>query len=153
MRVLLLKDVRGLGHAGDIKDVAGGYAANYLFPNKLARQVTDGAVKQAEDIKVAVQKKVERKVDEARILAGKIEGQTVVFQAKTGDGDRLYGSITAADIADSLSRSLGIAIDRRFVELEHPIKTLGQHQVLLKLGRGNNATITAVVERNKESAA
>jgi large subunit ribosomal protein L9 len=150
MRVLLLKDVRGLGHAGDIKEVAGGYAANYLFPNKLAQQVSEGAVKQAQDVKQAAQKRIERRVDEAKILATKLEGQTVVFKAKTGDGDRLYGSITAADVADALSRSTGLPVDRRHVELEHPIKTLGQHQVLLKLGRGNNATITAVVERGKE---
>lgn len=152
MRVLLLKDVRGLGHAGDIKEVAGGYAANYLFPGKLAQPVSEGAVKQAQDVKLAAQKKIERKIDEAKVLAAKLEGQTVVFKAKTGDGDRLYGSITAADIADALSRSTGLTIDRKVVELEHPIKTLGEHRIVLKLGRGNNATITAVVERGKEAA-
>ena len=151
MRVLLLKDVRGLGHAGDIKEVAGGYAANYLFPGKLARQVSEGAVKQAQDLKQAAERKIERKIDEAKVLASKLEGQTVNFKAKTGDGDRLYGSITSADIAEALTRSTGLTIDRKYIDLEHPIKSLGEHKIVLKLGRGNNATITAVVERGKET--
>ncbi len=147
MRVLLLKEVKGLGHAGQIKDVAGGYATNYLFPNKLAQPVSEGAVKQAEQAKEAAARKQERKVSEAQALAARLDGQEVLFKAKTGDGDRLYGSITAADVAEELSKKTGLPVDRRYLDLEHPIKALGEHRVQLKLGPGLFAHINVIVER------
>jgi len=147
MRVLLLKEVKGLGHAGDIKDVAGGYATNYLFPHNLAQPVTDGAVRQAEQVKEAVVRKQEKKTSESKTLASRVDGQTVVFKARTGEGDRLYGSITSGDIADALTRSTGLMIDKKYLELEHPIKALGQHPVQLKFGGGLVANVLVVVER------
>lgn len=147
MRVLLLKEVKGLGHAGQIKDVAGGYAANFLFPQKLAQPVTEGAVKRAEQVKEVQERKQERKASEAQMLAARLDGQEVNFKAKTGEGDRLYGSITAADVAEALSRKTGLEIDRRYLELEHPIKALGEHRVQLKLGAGLHAHVTVIVER------
>lgn len=149
MRVLLLKDVKGLGHTGDIKEVAGGYAANYLFPNRLARPVTEGTIRAAEQIKEAAARKQERKITESQALATRLTGQTIIFKARSGEGDRLYGSITSADIAEALARATGLDIDRKIVSLDHPIKSLGQHQVPLKLGGGLTATITAIVERDK----
>lgn len=150
MRVLLLKDVKGVGHAGDIKDVAGGYAANYLLPNKLAQPVTEGAVKLAEQAKDVAARKQERKITEATALAARLSGQTVVFKARSGEGERLYGSITSADIVEALSAATGLVVDRKHVALDHPIKTLGQHEVPFKLGGGLVAIITVVVERAKE---
>jgi large subunit ribosomal protein L9 len=147
MRVLLLKEVKGLGHAGQVKDVAGGYATNYLFPQKLAEPVTEGAVKQAEQVKEVLARKQERKTSEAKTLAARLDGQEVTFKAKTGEGDRLYGSITAADVAEALSRKTGLEVDRRYLELEHPIKALGEHRVQLKLASGLFAYITVLVER------
>jgi large subunit ribosomal protein L9 len=147
MRVLLLKEVKGLGHAGDIKDVAGGYAANYPFPNKLAQPVSEGALKQVEQVKEATARKQERKATEAKTLAARIDGQTVIFKAKTGDGDRLYGSITAADVAEALSKATGLEIDRRYIELEHPLKSLGEHPIQVKLGQGLVAHVIVIVER------
>lgn len=152
MRVLLLKDVKGIGHAGDIKEVAGGYAANYLIPNKLAQPVSEGVVRQAQQVKEAAARKQERKSTEAKTMAARLEGRMVVFKVRSGEGERLYGSITSADIADALSKSTGLTIDRRLVDLEHPIKTLGQHPVRLRIGGGLTATITAVVERIKEES-
>lgn len=152
MRVLLLKDVKGLGKAGEVKEVAGGYAANYLFPNKLAQQVTEGSVKVAQQIKAAEVRKAEKKANEAKTLAAKLEGQTVVFKARSGEGDRLYGSITAQDVADALNKSTGLSVDKRLFDLEHPIKALGDHAVTLRLGGGLTATITVVVERSEEPA-
>lgn len=151
MRVLLLKDVKGLGHAGDIKEAAGGYATNYLFPNHLAQPVTEGAVKQAQEAKEAVIRKQERKANDAKALAAKLNGQIIVFKVRSGEGDRLYGSVTSADIAEKLIKTTGLEIERRIVELEHPLKTLGEHQIRLKLGAGLNATITAIIERAKEA--
>jgi large subunit ribosomal protein L9 len=150
MRVLLLKEVKGLGKAGDIKEVAGGYAANYLFPNKLAEPATEGSLKVAQQVKAAETRKVEKKVNEAKTLASKLEGQTVILKARSGEGDRLYGSITAHDVAEALTKSTGLAIDKRVVTIEHPIKALGRHDVTLRLGGGNTATVTVIVERSKE---
>ena len=147
MRVLLLKDVKGLGHAGDIKEVTGGHAQNYLFPNRLAQPVTEGAVKQAQDLQDAATRKRERKTLEAQKLAAKLDGKVLTFKARTGEGDRLYGSITSADIAEALAKATGQELDRRYIELEHPIKTLGEHPITLKIGSGLTARITAVVER------
>jgi large subunit ribosomal protein L9 len=150
MRVLLLKEVKGLGKAGDIKEVAGGYATNYLFPNKLAQPVTEGAVKTAQEVKAAEVRKVEKKANESKVLAQKLIGQTVVFKARSGEGDRLYGSITSQDVADALAKSVGVAVDKRLIEFDHPIKTLGRHDVTLRLGGGLTANVTVLVEKSKE---
>jgi large subunit ribosomal protein L9 len=147
MQVLLLKDVKGFGHAGDIKEVAGGYALNYLIPNKLAQQVTEGAVKQSKDLRDAAVRKNERKTQEAKSLANKLDGQVLTFKVRTGEGERLYGSITSADIVEALSKATGIEVERKYVELEHPIKTLGAHPITLKIASGLTATVTAIVER------
>lgn len=151
MRVLLLKDVKGLGKAGDVKEVAGGYATNYLLPNKLAQTVTEGSVKMAEQAREAEKRRLERKANEAKTLAAKLDGQTVVLKARSGEGDRLYGSITSQDVAEALAKSTGLAIDKRYLELEHPIKSLGHHPVTLKLGGGLTATVSVVVERDREA--
>jgi large subunit ribosomal protein L9 len=148
MRVLLLKDVKGLGHAGDIKEAAGGYAHNYLFPHQLAQPVTDGAVKQAQEVQDATARKKERKALEARSLADKVTGQVITFKARTGEGERLYGSITNADVATALSKAIGHEVDRKYVEIDHPIKTLGQHSVTVKIATGLTAKVTVVVERD-----
>ena len=84
----------------------------------------------------------------ARALAARLNGQKVSFKARSGEGDRLYGSITSSDIAEALSQSTGIAVDRRTIELEQPIKSLGEHQILLKMGAGITANVTAIVERD-----
>lgn len=152
MRVLLLKEVKGLGKAGDIKEVAGGYASNYLFPNKLAQPVTEGAVKTAQEVKAAEVRRVEKKANESKLLAARLEGQTVVLKGKSGEGDRLYGSITSQDVADALTKSTGVSVDKRMVDMEHPIKALGRHPVTLRLGGGLTATVTVLVEKIKEPA-
>lgn len=150
MRVLLLKEVKGLGKPGDVKEVAGGYASNYLFPNKLAEPATEGGVKVAQQTKEAESRKVEKKANEAKNLAAKLQGQTVVLKARSGEGDRLYGSITGHDVAEALTKSTGLAIDKRIVDLEHPIKSLGRHDVVLRFGGGLTSTVTVIVERSKE---
>jgi large subunit ribosomal protein L9 len=150
MRVLLLKEVKGLGKPGDIKEVAGGYASNYLFPNKLAEPATEGGVKVAQQAKEAESRKVEKKANEAKNLAAKLQGQTVVLKARSGEGDRLYGSITGHDVAEALTKSTGLVIDKRIVDLEHPIKSLGRHDVVIRFGGGLTSTVTVIVERSKE---
>ncbi len=148
MQVMLLKDVAGLGRAGDIKAVAGGYAQNFLFPRNLAVPASEGAQKQAKSLHEAAQRKQERRTSEAREIAARLDGQEVVFQARAGEGDRLYGSITNQDVAEKLQAATGIEVDRRFVEMEHPIKTLGEHGVSVRFGAGAVANVRVRVERS-----
>jgi large subunit ribosomal protein L9 len=151
MQVLLLKDVAGIGHAGDIKDVSGGHAKNYLFPKKLAVPVSEGAQKQAQSIREAAERRRDRKLTEAKAQASKLDGQVLTFKVLAGEGDRMYGSVTSAEIAEALSKVAKTEIDRRQIELEHPIKSLGQHSVPVKVASGVTATIVVTVEREVES--
>lgn len=152
MQVLLTKNVEGLGRAGDIKEVAGGYAHNYLFARKLAVPVTEGAVRQAEVAKETDTRRKERRANEAKTLADLLDGKMVVLSARAGEGERLYGSITNGDIADHLSRLIGRPVERRLIELEHPIKTLGEHKLTVRIAAGAVATVYVRVERSSEGA-
>ena len=151
MQVMLLKDVPGLGQAGDIKHVAGGYAQNYLFVRKLALPATGGAIQQAKVLQQAAERRRERKTKQTKELAARLDGQEVVFSARAGEGDRLYGSITNQDVAEKLQAKTGVEVDRRFVELEHPIKSLGEHQVTIKFGAAAVANVRVRVERAEET--
>ena len=149
MQVLLLKDVTGIGHAGDIKEVSGGHAKNYLFPKKLAVPASEGAQKQAQSIREAAERHRDRKLTEAKAQASKLDGQVLTFKVLAGEGDRMYGSVTTAEIAEALSKVAKTEIDRRQIELEHPIKSLGQHSVPVKIASGVTATIVVAVEREE----
>jgi large subunit ribosomal protein L9 len=151
MEVLLKKDVKGVGHAGDIKKVADGYARNYLIPQGLATHADQGAAKQAQQIKSATQRKQERERQTATSLAGKIGGLTLTFKARATDTDRLFGSVTASDIAVALEQAVGQEIGKRQVELEHPIRDLGAHKVPVHLMSGIVPEVTVVVEREGEA--
>jgi large subunit ribosomal protein L9 len=153
MQVLLLKDVAGIGHAGDIKEVSGGHAKNYLFPKQLAVPASEGAQRQAQSIREAAERRRDRKLTEAKSLATKVDGQVLTFKVRAGEGDRLYGSVTNGEIAEALSKIAGTEIERRQIELEHPIKSLGQHNVPVKVASGVIATIVVTVERAEESRA
>jgi large subunit ribosomal protein L9 len=150
MQVLLLRDVEGLGHAGDIKDVPGGYAKNFLLPRKLAVTATEGAARQAQELKEAAERRRDRKLTEAKSLAAKLQGLTLEFKVRTGEGEKLYGSVTSAEIAEKLSKAVGFEVDRKHIEMEHAIKTLGQHPITVKLGSGVNANVQVNVERAEE---
>jgi len=149
MQVLLLKDVAGIGHAGDIKEVSGGHAKNYLFPKKLAVPASEGAQKQAQSLREAGERRRDRKLTEAKAQASKLDGQVLTFKVLAGEGDRMYGSVTTAEIAEALSKVAKTEIDRRQIELEHPIKSLGQHSVPVKVASGVTATIVVNVEREE----
>jgi len=147
MQVLLLKEVKQLGNAGDIKNVAEGYARNFLIPRGLAEPVTAGAVKQAERARQAAARRHEKVLTEAQALAQALDGQTITFKAHAGESDRLYGSITNANIAELLEEKMGREIDRRKIDLEEPIKELGTHAVTIRPGPGAEAKITVIIER------
>ena len=147
MEVLLLKDVPGIGSAGQMKKVNDGYARNYLFPQKLAIPATGGAAKQAEAIKAAAARREAKTLGEAQELAKQLAQITLTFRAKAGEGDRLFGSITSGDIADALARDKHITVDKRKIELELPLKELGERQIAIKLHPEVTALVTVVVER------
>jgi large subunit ribosomal protein L9 len=151
MQVLPLKDVAGVGHAGDIKEVSGGYAKNYLLPKKLAVPASEGAQKQAQSLRKAAERHRDRKLTEAKSLASRLDGQVLDFKVRAGEGDRLYGSVTNSDIAEALSKVAGLEIERRQIELEHPIKSLGPHPIPVKVASGVIATIVVQVDRLEEA--
>ena len=147
MEVLLLKDVPSIGTAGQVKKVNDGYARNYLLPRKLAVLASEGAVKQAETIKAAAVRREAKTLADAQELARQLGQIMLTFRAKAGEGDRLFGSITSGDIADALARDKHIKVDRRKIELDAPLKELGERQVAIKLHPEVTAQVTVVVER------
>ncbi len=147
MKVLLTETVDNLGSAGEVKKVTDGYARNFLIPKGLAVPVTEGVLKQAELQRQAEAKRQEREKGKAESLARTLSQVTLTFQVKAGEKDKLYGSITNADIAEALERETGQAIDKRKVELEEPIRELGSYYVPIKLLPDVAPRITVVVER------
>ena len=146
MKIVLQEDVKGLGVAGDVKDVADGYARNYLIPRHLAAPATSGALKNVEAQRAAASKRQAQLEAEARALATRLDNTTLTLKARVGGQERLYGSITTADIATALGRELGVPFDRRKLVLEEPIRELGTHTVPVHLARDVTATLTVRVE-------
>ncbi len=145
MKVLLLRDVEHLGKAGEIKDVSGGFGRNYLLPKGFAVLATKSHIKQAEERLAAQRRRAEAARREAEALAAKLSALTLTFTAKVGEQDRLYGSVTNADIAAKLREEVGIEIDRRKIMLEDPIKRTGEYEVPVELASGITATLKVVV--------
>jgi large subunit ribosomal protein L9 len=147
MEILLLRDVPGLGRAGDIKKVSDGYARNFIIPKKLGVLASSDAVTQAEHIKKAQDKRHAETLDQARALATELESVALQFRVKAGEGDRLFGSVTPGDIAERLQSEHRVVVDKRKIELDAPIKNLGEHRVALKLHPEVTAHITVRVEK------
>ncbi len=149
MQVLLTKNVPDLGDAGEIKKVADGFARNYLFPRDLAVLATPGAIKQAALQRKAAASREEKELSEAQALAGLLDGVIVTFQARAGETDRLYGSITSGNIAEALTKQVGQEVDRRKIDLEEPLKELGTHAVTIRLAQEAEAKVTVIIEREE----
>lgn len=145
MKVLLVQDVEHLGKTGELKDVSGGFGRNYLIPKGFAVLATRGQIKQAEERLAAQQKRSDAARKDAEALAARISGLTLSFEAKVGEQDRLYGSVTSADIAERLSERLALEFDRRKIELDEPIKRAGSHEVTIRLAPGIMPVLTVVV--------
>lgn len=150
MQVILLKDVERLGTAGELCDVAPGYARNYLIPQRLATAASEGALKQLELQRQADARRQEQLTAEAQKSAAELEGLTLTLAGKTGEKDRLYGSITGGDIAEAMQQEIGASVDRRKLELEEPIRELGTYSVPYKLMPDVTANIEVVVVREEE---
>jgi large subunit ribosomal protein L9 len=135
MKVIFLEDVSNMARAGDIKEVADGYGRNFLIPKKLALLVSSQAISLAEaQRKIRVRQQAESEA-ELLDLAKQLDGREITLKARVGAKDRLYGSITSADIADELKGSAGLVVDKRKIELAEPIRQLGNYEVVVKLGR------------------
>ncbi len=145
MKVILTTDVPKLGKSGEIKDVANGYAENYLIRQKLAVPAAGGAFRAWQHDIASREEKRKREREEAEIAATRIGSTTLTMGVKVGEGGKLYGSITAKDIADALARR-GINVDRHKVELEDPLKALGTYKVAVKVYQGMAPEVTVVVE-------
>ena len=145
MKVILTKDVPKLGKSGDMKTVADGYAMNFLIPGKLAVPAAGGAYRAWQHDIASREEKRTRERGEAEIAATRIASTTLTMGVKVGEGGKLYGSITAKDIADALGRR-GITVDRHKIELDEPLKTLGTYKVAIKVLSGMTPEVTIVVE-------
>lgn len=141
MKVVLRNDVDSLGAKGDLVDVADGYARNYLVPRGLAMRATKGLVTQAAAMQRNRAARVQRERDAAQELATRLSAGKIVVSARAGEAGKLFGSVTTADIADALAAQIGVTIDRRLLQLDEPIKELGERDVVATL----HADITAVV--------
>ncbi|WP_106769611.1 50S ribosomal protein L9 [Paenibacillus faecalis] len=132
MKVIFIKDMKGQGKKGEVKEVSEGYATNFLFPRGIARPATSGNMKTLEQQKVSEEKRKQQEKEEAIALGKKLEEMTITVKAKSGEGGRLFGAITSKQIAETLAAQK-IKIDKRKIELSEPIRTLGVTQVPVKL--------------------
>lgn len=145
MKVLFLQEVAGSGRPGEVKDVAAGYARNYLFPRRLAVAADERTVEEVRKREEAARRRAEKALAEARDIANRLRRITVTVYAKTGEAGRLFGSVTNADIAQQLKREAGIDIDKRKIEVDPPIRSLGPHEVTVHLHPEVTATLRVVV--------
>ena len=145
MKVILTKDVATLGKSGELKQVADGYATNYLIPQALAVPAAGGAYRAWQHDIASREDKRKKEREEAEIATTRISSTTLTMGVKVGEGGKLYGSITSKDIADALARR-GIEIDRHKIDLEEPLKTLGTYKVAIKVFSGMTPEVTIIVE-------
>ncbi len=132
MKVILLKDVKGTGKKGDVVTVSDGHGRNFLLPRGLAREATDGSVSQVKHQKASEDKRNAEILAEAKALAAKIETLKVTFQAKAGEGSKLFGSITNKDVVGMLDQQHGIKVDKKKVKMDQ-IKMLGTFKAEIKI--------------------
>jgi large subunit ribosomal protein L9 len=142
MKIILTQEVSGLGAPGDVVEVKSGYARNYLVPRGAAIRWTRGAEKQAESIKAARSASAVRDEEHAAEIKTRLEADPVPVQVKAGESGRLFGAVTSADIAAALSQASGQPVDKRSIAVGNPIKSLGTHEVSVKLHDEVSAAVT-----------
>ena len=144
MKVILIDEIRGLGTRGDIVTVKDGYARNFLIPKKLAREATSGNLKSVEQEKKKWALLAQQERDQAQKAADSVKGVKVTIQKRVGDTGQLFGSVTANEIADALVAK-GVQVEKRRIELDHPIKSIGVHDVEVRLYKDVTAHIQVEV--------
>jgi len=150
MKVIFLYDVSRVAKAGEVKEVADGYARNYLIPRKLALLASSEAINIVGaqlEVRARSQAQTETELLE---LANHLDGREIILEARTGAKERLYGSITAADIAAEIENTTGLTIDRRKIELDEPIRQIGNYEVALRLAKDIIPTIRVTVSEKSD---
>ncbi len=146
MKVILLKDVKGTGKKGDIKDVSDGHARNFLIPRGLAKEATSSSIKEHNAQEKSAKKRIEEDTKNANELKAKLESHKFVFTVKAGDSGKLFGAITNKEIAEKIKTDLGIDVDKKKVVISGGIKSTGSHDVVVKLYREISAKIVVEVQ-------
>ena len=150
MKVVFLEDVPNVAKAGDIKEVADGYSRNYLIPRKLAVPATSSELKKVEVLRATGARREAKTEKEAEAFAKTLQNITVVIRMRAGTKDKLYGSVTGADIAREIKKLTKQDVDKRKIELPEPIRELGIYEVSVKLSKDVTATVNVVVEQESE---
>lgn len=150
MKVILLTELRGKGGEGDVVDVAPGFFNNYLGPQKMAILATRGNLKQLEQRKSNIAKREEKRIADAEALKASLEGKSIFVEAKVGEEGVLFGSVTAAMVADAVKAETGVEIDRKRLEMGSAIKTAGAHTVALSIYRDIKVELALTVGDKKE---
>jgi large subunit ribosomal protein L9 len=140
MKLILTQEVTGLGSPGDVVEVKAGYGRNYLVPRGFAVAWTKGGERTIESIKAARKSREVRDLDHAKEIKAKLEGSTVQLPVRAGEGGRLFGAVTVSDIADAI-KAAGAEVDKRKIIVGNPIKSLGTHQVTVKVHDEVDATV------------
>ncbi len=144
MRVILLKDIKGTGKKGDVVNASDGHARNYLLPRGLAKEATDGSVKEVQHQKESADKRKAAELAEAKALAENIGTLSIEFKSKAGEGGKLFGAITSKDVSELLEKTHGIKVDKKKIEIGN-IKAIGTFTAELKVYQGVTAKLTVVV--------
>ncbi len=146
MKVVLLADVKGHGKKGEVVEASDGYARNFLFPKGLAKEATKGALNEVKGKNEAKAYHKEQEVLAAKEIAAKLEGGKIVLKSKAGDNGKLFGKITNQNVADGVKYQLHVVVDKRKVQLPDGIKTVGAHEVEIKVYPEISAKITVEIE-------
>jgi large subunit ribosomal protein L9 len=149
MKIVFLKDVSSKGKAGEIREVADGYARNFLFPRGLALPATQEAIKSAKAKAEENARRQSHLQEELSELAKLIDGKEVYFKARAGEKGQLHGSITSADIVKELSKLANVEIDKKKIELDEPLRHLGSHEVKISFSKEVEAKIQVIIEEEK----
>lgn len=149
MKVVLLADVKGSGKKGELVTVSDGYARNFLLPRNLAKEANAQAMNELRNREESIRFKIETEKKNAQNTADTINGKTVKLTAKAGQGGRLFGAVTAKEIAEELKRSFGVEVDKRKIVLENDIKAFGTYECEVKLCNGITAKIYAMVSEQQ----
>jgi len=145
MKVILTEDIKKLGVMGQIVEVTNGYGRNYLIPHGLAEEATKGKVSEIEAKSLKAEKRKHSEKERAEALKQQLHGQKVEIKVKAGSGDKLFGAVTAKEIAESLQATFGVTIDKKKIDTGDPIKQLGTHNIKLKIYPAVQADIKLVV--------
>lgn len=149
MRVVLTAAVKGLGEVGQVKEVADGYARNYLIPRRLAQAATAGAINQAEARSAADARRRGAEQHDRLALAGRLDSMALTVRSRAGETGRLFGAVTASDIVAALESEAGVKLDKRQIVLEDPLRRVGSHRVAVDLHHGVVAHLNVEIEAAK----